>query len=204
MKFRLPLGTDIADINRLENAYSVNRESTGCLTAILGADRLGGFLSDFTQAISEPIFFFLELPCTDEEERSLNADSDSRRYHYKLYYLDNCTRPVIKAILESYGSLMINDGLCRFGFGGNESGDEIYVQTYNVTSVYCSSNALLKKTTAMLKKQGAEEREKLITPWDIISESNTGTCVRVDEDGISVFDLPELLKDAGMYFAEIV
>lgn len=54
------------------------------------------------------------------------------------------------------------------------------------------------------EKAGAEKTAELLTPWDILSEENGGVCVRAEQDGVSLFDLPELLKDAGMYSAGVV
>ena len=56
--------------------------------------------------------------------------------------------------MKTYGTLLINDGVCRFGFGGNESGDELYVQSYKVMSIYCSNAKLKAKTEELLKKSG--------------------------------------------------
>lgn len=199
--FTLPDGIDITDISGLKNAYFVTGE--GSFAALLSAEKLAGFISAFTELIPEPVFFFLELPCSPEEEKELRATEDDP-FHYKLYYLDNCTRPVIRALLKDYGSMLINDGICRFGFGGNVSGDEIYVQSYKVMSLYCSDKDRTRKAEALLKEQGAEKVSQLITPWDIISKDNPGYCARAEEDGISPYDLPDMFKKAGMYYAETV
>lgn len=195
--FTMPLGIDIPDISGLKSAYEISRGNEGCISALLSADKLSGFINSFVSAMAEPIFFFIELPCTADEEKALGGK-------YKLYYLDNCTKPVIAAIMKTYGTLLINDGVCRFGFGGNESGDELYVQSYKVMSIYCSNAKLKAKTEELLKKAGAEKTAELLIPWDILSEENGGVCVRAEQDGVSLFDLPELLKDAGMYSAGVV
>lgn len=203
MDFELPLGIDIPDISGLKNGYEQSGDAPGCITALLGAKKLPDFIRGFVEAMCEPIFFFLELPCTADEEKVLR-EKDGREFHYRLYYLDNCTKPVIRAILKTYGSMLINDGICRFGFGGNESGDELYVQSYKVMSIYCSNSELERRTAGLLKECGAQKQKKLLTPWDLLSPDNPGTCVRAEEDGISAYDIPELLAEAGMYFAETV
>ncbi len=186
-KFDLPEGVSIEDTSALKNAYSQGDE--GCLSALLSADRLEEFLHGFTELIPGPVFFFLELPVGNDDE-------------FELYYLDNCTPPVISTLISEYGSLLINDGLCRFGFGGNESGDELYVQRYKVMSIYSPDKARLSQAEKLLRKLGAGKQDELLTPWDIISPENTAVCASVEEDGISVFDLPEMLAKAGMYRAE--
>lgn len=199
--FILPDGIDIPDTSGLKNAYA--QTGDGTFAALLGADRLAEFMSDFTELIPEPVFFFLELPCSAEEEKELRR-SESDPFHYKLYYLDNCTHPVIRALIKDYGSMLINDGICRFGFGGNVSGDELYVQSYKVMSIYCSDEKRTAAAQKLLGKHGAERVEELVTPWDIISKDNPGTCVRAEEDGICLYDLPEMFKKAGMYYAETI
>ncbi len=199
--FSLPDGIDIPDVSGLKNAYS--GDGDGNFTAVLSAELIGKFISDFTGLIPEPIFFFIELPCTSDEEKELRRSSEDG-FHYRLYYLDNCTRPVISAIIKEYGHMLISDGLCRFGFGGNESGDEIYLQTYKVISLYTADPARTRAAEDLLSRAGAERTDELVTPWEIISKDNPGTCALADEDGITPYDLPELLKEAGMYFAEIV
>ena len=186
--FLLPEGISIEDTSALKNAYS--RGDEGCLSAVLSAEKLEGFIRGFTELIPEPVFFFLELP--------VGNDGDE----FELYYLDNCTSEVAAALISEYGSMLIGDGLCRFGFGGNESGDELYVQRYKVMSIYSPDVGRLKKAEKLLKGCGASETAELLTPWDIISQENPAVCASVEEDGISVFDLPEMLSEAGMYKAE--
>ena len=46
------------------------------------------------------------------------------------------TLAVAEAIMKRYGQLLINDGLCRFGFGSHSEQEEIYCLKYQVLSVY--------------------------------------------------------------------
>ncbi|WP_072416164.1 MULTISPECIES: hypothetical protein [unclassified Ruminococcus] len=186
--FLMPEGISVEDTSALKNTYSHGDE--GCLSAVLSAELLEKFIRGFTGLIPEPIFFFLELPVSGSDDE------------FELYYLDNCTAPVISTLITEYGQMLINDGLCRFGFGGNESGDEIYVQRYKVMSIYSPDGGRLKKTEKLLKDLGASPVTDLVTPWDVISEENPAVCASVEEDGISAFDLPEMLEKAGMYKAE--
>ena len=187
--FMLPCGIDLPNTEGLKNAYE---EQEGGFEALISADRLADFLTDYTALIPEPIFFFLELP------ESGSAESED----YRLYYLDNCTRPVIKTLIKEYGSLLVGDGVCRFGFGGNESGDEIYVKLCKVMSIYCPNAERMSKARKLFARYGMERTERLLTPWELATESTPMICVRAEEDGISLFDLPEMLKAAGMYEAE--
>ena len=55
-----------------------------------------------------------------------------------------------------------------------------------------------------LEKYGAVPESELVTPWDVISPENPAVCAVTEEDGITAADLPEMLKKAGMYFADNV
>lgn len=196
MEYFLPDGISIDNVSRLKNAYEKTENG---FTFQAGANILADILTDLCALIPEPVFFFLELPCSDEEEKEFDGGA-----HYKLYYLDNCTAPVIRALIKEYGSLLVNDGICRFGFGGNKCGDEIYVKLYKITDVFFSDKKRQARALEIMEKYQLEEQKPLITAWDIISEDDPGVCVQTEEDGISLFDLPEMLSKAGMYFAEIV
>ncbi len=196
--FQLPEGIAIDDVSGLKSAYTDNGD--GNISAVVSAEKLCGLIAELTALLPEPAFFFIELPCDAEEEKKLGGGKP----HYKLYYLDNCTKNVISALVSEYGDMLVNDGLVRFGFGGNESGDEIYIQTYKVMSIYCSKDGLCRKTKALLEKYGAVPESELVTPWDVISPENPAVCAVTEEDGITAADLPEMLKKAGMYFADNV
>ncbi|MCR5122704.1 MAG: hypothetical protein K6B74_09825 [Ruminococcus sp.] len=189
-KFMLPCGVDMENTEGLKNAYETHPD--GGFEAVVSAEKLPALITELAGLIKEPVFFFLELP--DE-----NSADDSG---WTTYYLDNCTSEVISVLIKEYGSLLAGDGVCRFGFGGNESGGEIYVKLYKVISVYPADEEMLRGTLKAFGKFGMEQTSPLVTPWELISEENPAVCVRAEEDGISLFDLPEMLKNAGMYRAE--
>ena len=186
--FMLPCGVDMTDTDGLKNAYETHED--GGFEALISAERLTALLTELTALIKEPVFFFLELP--DESSES----------GWAVYYLDNCTSEVIAALISEYDSLLTGDGVCRFGFGGNESGGEIYVKLYKVISVYPADEAMRRGALKVFERFGMERVQPLVTPWELISEDKPAVCVRAEEDGISLFDLPEMLAGAGMYRAE--
>ncbi len=46
--------------------------------------------------------------------------------------------------------------------------------------------------------------DNLITAWDTFSGSHPGTAEQIKKDGKTVYDIPELLKEWGIYLAETV
>lgn len=102
-------------------------------------------------------------------------------------------------LLERYGELLINDGMNRFGYGCHESQDEIMLDKYNVITIYSQQ---LSNYSDFFEAHGIKKVESLITAWDTFSDETPGQAERCDYKGKSVYDLPEELKDWGMYLAD--
>lgn len=204
---KIALGAELKDMKGLKDAYKEERSENrwDLIEAVLDGDKLLDFIKDYAELLCEPVYFFLELPCSEEEESEIAAETGEKDgCRYKLYYLDNCTAPVVRAVLKRFGNLLVNDGICRFGFGRNDTFDEIYVQSYKVMRLYFASEDLKTGALELLKKYGAEKTDRLLTPWDLISPENPGVCATVEEDGVNVYSIPDILSDAGMYYAETV
>ena len=148
----------------------------------------GRFACGVIEKLAEPIFFFLELP-------------DSERDGYKTYYLDNCTKEVALAIMKRYGTVLVNDGVSRFGFGSHKNDEEIYFTDYQEFQIYSRNPKKLEKLFDRLGIDVVGEDE-VVTLWDLINEDNAGCISCVEADGETVFDIPENLKSEGMYEAE--
>lgn len=119
--------------------------------------------------------------------------------HKDVYYIDGCSQEECLVLLERYGELLINDGMNRFGFGCHESQDEIMLDKYNVVTIYSQQ---LSNYNEFFEAHGIEKVESLITAWDTFSDETPGQAERCDYKGKSVYDLPEELKDWGMYLAD--
>ena len=167
------------------------------IDSVLSAELIEPFLKRGVKLLPEPHFFFMEVPCTEDEEKELRKPGEER-YHRKVYYLDGCTEPVSQAIIKRYGGLLINDGLTRFGFGSNRSNEEIYVLDYQEIQVYAED----LRFEALFKELVAEKVSKLKTVWDNLTPENVGVCIAVEVEGEQCCDIPERLKKEGMYYAE--
>ena len=167
-------------------------------TANVSADKIKMLLAHFITMHDEPVFFVLELPSKQEDETEIRPGIvDS--LHKDVYYIDGCTQENALAILDITSEVLINDGLCSFGFGCHESHDEIMVGKYNVISVYThNKNAF----DGFFEKHEIACVENLVTAWDTFAEDAPGESSRVDTDGKSVYDIPYLFKERGMYLAE--
>ena len=193
MAFELIQGVDVTDLSGINSAYLAGE---GYIDAVLSAELIRPTIEALLKLLDEPHFFYLELPCDEKKENELRKTKRDP-LHIDVYYLDNCTREVSLAILDRYGELLINDGLVRFGFGSHKTNEEINVLKYQQLVVYGDG-----KYAAAFDGLGVKASDELRTMWDNFTPDTPGTCMSVEIEGEKIYDLPELLKDAGMYFAE--
>ncbi len=197
---KLPLGISIDNLDGLAEAYQAT--SSG-VVAWLSCENILKFVNSCVEGFDEPLFFFVELACSEDEENQLRK-SEQDPFHYNLYYLDNCTKEVIFAIIQRYGDLLVNDGIVRFGFGCHNVETEIYIRSYKVIDFYCGQASQVERAKKMLETLGSKRVDELVTPMDILSKENSGNCSVVEFDGETVFDIPENLEDEGMYLADTI
>lgn len=193
MGFELIQGVSVTDLTGIESAYSVGE---GYIDAVLSAELIRPALEALLRLLDEPHFFYLELPCDEKKENELRK-SKRDPMHVDVYYLDNCTREVTLAILDRYGDLLINDGLVRFGFGSHKTNDEVDVLKYQQIVVYGG-----ERYAAAFKGLGLPQTGELKTMWDNFTPETPGACSNVEIEGEKIYDIPDLLQDAGMYYAE--
>ena len=87
----------------------------------------------------------------------------------------------------------------RFGFGCHESQDEIMLDKYNVVTIYSQQ---LSNYNEFFEAHGIEKSRKSNYSMGYIFDETPGQAERCDYKGKSVYDLPEELKDWGMYLAD--
>lgn len=96
------------------------------IIANVSADKIKSVLEHFIGLHDEPIFFILEIPSNLDDEDEVRSGV-LEAIHRDVYYIDGCTAEEALTILIRAADLMINDGLCVFGFGCRRSQDEIMV-----------------------------------------------------------------------------
>lgn len=169
-----------------------------CFTANVNADKIEMLLAHFIAIHNEPIFFILELPSKQDDEVEIRPGV-VEALHKDVYYIDGCTQEEALAILNRTSEVLINDGLCSFGFGCHESHDEIMVGKYNVVSVYTQNKNTFD---SFFEEHEIQCVNKLVTAWDTFTQDFPGESSRVDTDGKSVYDIPDVFKGWGIYLAE--
>lgn len=182
-EFKLCQGVSLRTTGEVVSAFDMDGEN---LRGVLSAELIVPAADAFIDTVDEPVFFFVELPAEDSQQ-------------YEIYYLDNCTKQVAKAVIERFGELLANDGVSRFGFGCNATDEEIYFEDYQEFSAYLKSP---RKLAQKLEKLGAKRKQGFSTLWDTLSDDNVGCLSPVELDGETVFDIPQALQSAGMYKAQ--
>ena len=147
---------------------------------------------------SEPVFFILELPVRQDDETE-SAPGVVRAFHKDVYYIDGCSIEEALTILSRVGRLMINDGLCSFGFGGHESQEEIVFGKYNVTTIFSRNTGAFRD---FFKEHDVPEVSGLKTAWDTFSKDHPGSSEKIITNGKDVYSIPVDFANWGIYKAE--
>ena len=101
--------------------------------------------------------------------------------------------------MKRYGGILFSDGVIRFGFGSHTAEEEIFMQEYQLLSIYSGT---LQKFAKLVEKLGYTKTDQLTTAWDILNEENVGKCESVDFEDESYLDIIEQLQELGLYKAE--
>lgn len=181
-----------------EKLFEGYERKENVIYANVDADKIIDVLNHFIIMHEEPLFFVLELPSNLDDEKIIEPNL-IECLHKDVYYIDGCSQEEALTILLRIGNLLVNDGLCSFGFGGHQSNNEIMISKYNFIYIFTKEPETFDNFFEMHNIQPVE---KMVTAWDTFTEDCPGESNRVVTDGKDVFDIPEMFKDWGMYFAE--
>jgi len=162
------------------------------------ADKIAEVVTHFITMHDEPQFFILELPSKLQHQKILRPGV-VENFQKDVYYIDGCSPNETCDLFAQIAPLLIRDGLCDFGFGCHESRDEIMVGKYNVVTVWCQDPDRYEN---FFEQHGIPFVSRLTTAWNTFSRKHGGDSWRVETNGKTVFDLPQMLADWGIYLAE--
>lgn len=151
------------------------------------------------------IFFFVEVPTSVKEEKILVPSNDGipgmiEAVHRDVYYLDHIDSEIGLSLLDTFGDILINDGLSVFGFGTVDS--EIGKYKYNEMVLFYYDED--KMPIDIFLQSNIPEKKELVFAGTLFSEDNPGVSDRYeDASGRSVDDVVEVLKEAGLYKVEV-
>ena len=167
--------------------------------ANVNASKVLGMMRHFIEIHDEPLFFVLELPCKDEDgitesKMIANAADDT-----DVFFVDNLNAEKVSEWLDALGDFLVDDGMNIFGVGAHESREELLFGKYNFMTLY---TIYLEKYHDFFEKFGIERTERLVTAWDTFDHDHPGECILLHhpKTGKTVYDIPEMYKEYGMYF----
>ncbi|MDE5853615.1 MAG: hypothetical protein K2H19_00935 [Ruminococcus sp.] len=188
-------GCTVPDAEKLSEQYKTEEY---WIRANVNASKIEEIFQHFISIQTERIFFILELPTSREDEERLRK-SNFDPMHKDIYYIDGLFNEQALLLLIRYGELLINDGLCQFGFGSHDGSAEIMLEKYNIMTIWAKDT---KQYRNFFDAHDIHITDNYICAWDTFSIENGGECRTIKINGISIYDLPNELKEWGIYLAE--
>ncbi len=194
--FQTAPGVTIPFSNKILEEYQIFEGESIC--ANVSYEKLSALVTNFYQALPEPLFLVMQLPLSIDEENKMGFEEI---LHQEVLYLDGQTQSQIDTIMTSYGQLLLSDGLSQFAIASHQSHEEIFIQKYKVVSIYSETP---ERYAVLLTKYGLHKTDHLITAWDTFSKDYPGDCRRICIEGLDAYNVADILKKQGMYRAKII
>ena len=195
-QLKLKAGAKVPFPEKLFEGYEIT--DTDMINANVSVDKIEEMMQHFIVMHDEPLFFFLELPAHQDDETEV-APGIVNVLHKDVYYMDGCSQDEAIIVMLRVGELLFNDGLCSFGYGGHESGDEILFGKYNTLYIHSEN---IKQYEKFFAEHGIEKTDHLITAWDTFDDNHPGMSKVYKKNGKTVYDIPKQFEEWGMYLAE--
>lgn len=197
--FNLIKGAKFDYSNKLKEEYEIDGE---WIYANVSAEKILPVICAFIDGeVGCRFCLFIEVPSNIKDENSFVVSEDGwyhfQERHLDVYYLDNITADYLKGLLESYGEILVNDGLSHFGIL-SQSSNEIGKYKYNLIKAY-SPNGDIPRLAEMLENFELSETDDLKTAWNYFSEEHYGESERIKLNGADIYDVVDMLCEVGMY-----
>ena len=121
---KIKKGSIIPENIKIKEEYKVENDT---IVLNIDVDKINKLLKSFVKMQKEELFLFIEVPTNINEKKENYTD---------VYYLDGISINEIDELLNMYGDILINDGLCEFGFGVKSFNEEIMSLKYNMITKY--------------------------------------------------------------------
>lgn len=187
---KMKKGSIIPNNTLLKEEYKKEKNN---IIANVDVDKIHILLEKFIDVQSEELFLFIEIPT------NLNELENKHENSIDIYYKDGLTKDEAHSLLKEYGEILINDGLCKFGFGTKSFNDEIMSHKYNVVTLFSKNIDKYKKLLNELK---IAETNNYKSAWYFFTNNTPGISNIYEKDGKTVFDIVEELEEKGLYFGE--
>jgi len=188
-------GSSVQNHDQLYEGYQLDGLR---VIANVDANKIMDLLHRFIELYNEPMFFILELH-TSQQNEAVSPQGCIQNFHNDVYYIDGCSKEDTQEILNRVGEILINDGLSAFGFGCHFSKDEVMIEKYNEVLIHSSE---IRKFSTLFEHLQIPQVTQLITAWSTFTQDQPGTSISIKTNGKDAYDIPEILSDMGIYFAE--
>ncbi len=177
-------GAKISSEEELFEGYTYITEDK--IVANINASKIKKIVKDFINFHSSKyLLFSLDIPKNKITEFT-DTDSRQNKYETVTYNIDICSRERCSAIMDKYGELLVNDGLCSFSFSCLETNDQIIISKYNTVTV---SGSNLEKFTDFLDINNIKRNDSIITAFKTFSEDTPGECRLVTINDVNIYNL---------------
>ena len=198
-QFKLADGVSVSNMDGIHECYEIlDKESFFSFAINISIDKLEKILREFCAQLTEPCFFILEIPTNEKDEQELRRN-ETDPFHTDVYYLDGVTTKDLDFIIDTYGDLLIHDGMVRFGFASHTSQDEIFVSKYKITYIFTQDKELYQ---SMLYKFDIAFEESIKTVRSNFTYDEPGQCRSISRGGKDIYMIADELKEKGLYFAQ--
>lgn len=185
---KIKKGSIIPENIKIKEEYKVENDT---IVLNIDVDKINKLLKSFVKMQKEELFLFIEVPTNINEEKENYTD---------VYYLDGISINEIDELLNMYGDILINDGLCEFGFGVKSFNEEIMSLKYNMITIYSKEN--VNKYIDLLNELKINKTINFKSAWDYFTEENPGISKLYEKEEQTVYDIIEILKEKGLYLGE--
>lgn len=192
--FQTAPGVTVPLAHQIKEEYQIYEGLS--LRANISFEHLDPVLRAVVEMLAEPLFFVLHLPLQEREEQNMQGG-----LHDEILYLDGQPKARILTILESYGQLLLCDGMSQFAVASHTTHEEIFIQKYKLTDIFSSEP---RRFVPLLQSFGLSETRDLVTVWNTFSHETPGECRRVAIEGLDAYMVADELKKEGMYRANVV
>lgn len=190
---KLSKGFKVNGSENIKESYAIEGNN---IYVNVDAGRYDKVMKELCLLLPTPVFFILEVPCSETEEQELRKSSYDP-FHKNIYYIDGLDHRSTKLIFDKMSDILVNDGISQFGFSSHEDQKEVMKEKYNVIRIYADDKTEFVKKLNQLK---IPEVEHILCASDLVNANNPGYCEKITVgDNKDIFDLVEFLKQIDMY-----
>lgn len=108
---------------------------------------------------------------------------------------------MIRDVLDIVGKILLDDGISQFGVGSHITNDEMMICKYNIVNLY-HNDEQSPLYDEFFEKHSINKTDNLVTASDMLSSATPGECTMCEQDSRTVYDIPPVFAELGMYMAE--